>query len=203
MVRVTWSPPLCDNRSRSEILLPNHRPYRQSYILSPLSKYLIMRIGGDPAFFLSFFTNPQCRRSPFHHLCLYGHPTIFPFPGHMSYTALQPRCSISLWTLLFIVLPASQIDQKSDRKATDTNTRWILVGRRDSGYFNIITYSIPGIVWERTRTSDPEALVSLQSTPPADRLESERVKQRLRHRCNFQSENTSNPLQTLGLEVFI
>jgi hypothetical protein len=144
MVRVTWSP-LCDIPIPVGNLV-TQSPYRQSYILSPRSKYLIMRIGGDPAFLLSFFTNPQCRRSPFHHLCLYGHPTIFPFPEHMSYTALQPRCSISLWTLLFI-LPASEIDQKSDRKATDANTRWIRVGRRDSGYF-IITSILCGSVPE-------------------------------------------------------
>jgi hypothetical protein len=44
------------------------------HILSPLSKYLIMRIGGDPAFFPFLPQLPQCRRSPFHRLFLYDHP---------------------------------------------------------------------------------------------------------------------------------
>ena len=103
-----------------------------------LSKYLIC--GSAAILHSSFPSSPTPhRRSPFHHLYLndhpnyipqdvmffpfLSHPTIFPFPEHMSYTALQPRCSISLWTQLFIYNLVNR--PKSDRRATDANTRCI------------------------------------------------------------------------------
>ena len=102
---------------------------------SVLSKYLIMWIGGDPAFFLRFPTDsrpptptpteplpPLVSILPLklHSRGLYvHHPTIFPFLEHAPCNAPQPRCLISFRTLLFYTTHLVN-RQKSDRKTADS-----------------------------------------------------------------------------------
>lgn len=143
-------------------------------ILSSLSKYLIMWINGDPTFFLFFPTNPQRRRNPFHRLYLYDHQNYIPedvmfsfiIPSnHLSIlrTHVLHRVTATLRYLLVdsIVYTTNLVNRpKSDRKATDTTTRWI---RLADSHLLLSCYRVMGECWIKHISLPPH--LTLETEP--------------------------------------
>lgn len=67
-----------------------------------------MRIGGDPAFFLSSSTDTQRRRSPFHRLCLYDGPNHILEEVMLSFLILSNSLSIPGTQVLYRVTATLQ-----------------------------------------------------------------------------------------------